>query len=384
MEISTRVGPECLREIRDEWWQLLARCGQNEPTLSPAWVLSWWDTFGGGERELRVAVLREGGRLVGLAPLVARHRRHRLLVPLRRLELACSGEAEQDEVSSEYIGVLAEKGCEREVARTLAGELANRSFDEFVIPKMNAEDPMAEALVSAFRAVGWRAGLVQTSEAPYAPLPASWEQYLASLPSRRRHTVRRSERDLAAWAGAPPVLHVAQDAEGLEQGRRILESLHAERWRAAGHDGAFASTTFSRFHASVMPVLLERGMLELVWLEARGEPVAVLYNLVWNDKVYNYQSGRRMDLPDPLRPGLAAHAMAIRRAIELGRREYDFLGTVRRYKREFATAERPLVTLEAARPGLRDAARRLVDRFAAPLRPISVHFRVAEGEPRRA
>jgi len=389
VELHTSRGPTRLREIEPEWWRLLSCCAQNEPTLTPDWVLAWWDVWGGGDggRELQVAELRDGGRLVGLAPLVSRRGRRRWLLPLRRIELVCSGEPEADETLSEYLGVLAERGREPEVARTLVSAIAAGRLGEvheLGIPRMSSEDPMAAALAAALRDAGWRTSLVPCMEAPYAELPASWEEYLASLPSRHRYTVRRSERELAAWAGGPPLLQVARDARGLDQGRRVLEALHAERWRAARKRGAFTSTAFRAFHARVMPALLERGALELLWLEVRGEPLAALYNLVWNGKVYNYQSGRRMDLPESVRPGLAAHALAIRRAIELGRREYDFLGSAHRYKRAFSTRVRQLVSLEAARPGPWDAAWRLVGRLfgasADGAQPRAVGSGVAENQ----
>jgi CelD/BcsL family acetyltransferase involved in cellulose biosynthesis len=369
MRLHTNWGVDRLQAIVEEWRDLLPRCGQDEPTLAPEWVLPWWDVFGRhDERRLCVAELRTNGRLVGLAPLVTRRRRHRRVVPLRRLELVCCGEPWQDEVLSEYVGVLAERDCEPEVARALVDALDAGAFgalDEFGIPAMSSDDPLAAVLETELKRRGWRTALTPADDSPFAVLPSTFDAYLASLPARRRHSIRRAERDLAAWAGETLAVHVARDAAGLAEGQQILARLHGERWQAAGHGGAFRSSLFSQFHQQAMPQLLERGMLELLWLEAHGEPVAVLYNLLWKNKVYNYQSGRRMDLPAGLRPGLAVHVAAIRRAVEHGRREYDFLGGAARYKLDFSTGTRQLLALEAARPGVRDVARRAVDHLAS-------------------
>lgn len=364
----TVAGVDRLQALQGQWRELMSRSGQNEPTLAPEWVVTWCSVFGKlGDRAIHVAELREAGRLTGLAPLVSRRRRHRGMLDLRRLELACSGEPEQDEILSEYVGVIAERGTEDAVARALVEAITAGRFgavDEFGIPAMNSEDPMGEVLVRAFAAAGWRAELTPDGLAPHARLPSTWQDYLAGLGSRRRHAVRRAERNLEQWAGGRPTLRVAKNNEDLATGRALLQRLHTERWQAVDLTGAFASSAFTDFHASVMPRLLERGVLELLWLEASGEPIAILYNIVWNDKVYNYQSGRRMDLPGSIRPGLAIHAATIRRAIDLGRREYDFLGGAHQYKRDFSTALRPLVALNAVRPGTRDTIRRLLDRAA--------------------
>jgi CelD/BcsL family acetyltransferase involved in cellulose biosynthesis len=111
-----------------------------------------------------------------------------------------------------------------------------------------------------------------------------------------------------------------------------------------------------------MPRLLEEGALELAWLLVRGEPVAAAYNLVWNGKVSYYQCGRRLDVPDAVRPGVVLLAHLIRGAIEAGRREFDFLGGAALYKSQLALATRPLVQVRAARPSLREWLRRGAER----------------------
>ena len=180
----------------------------------------------------------------------------------------------------------------------------------------------------------------------------------------------RSLRELDKWAGKGGLeLRTARTPCELNEGVRVLRELHAERWTAAGRDGAFASDRFARFHESVMPRLLageDGAELELSWLSVRGQPIAAAYNVVYGGKLYFYQSGRRVDVPKGVRPGIALHAMAIRASIEAGRREYDFLAGASRYKRDLALATRPLVTLRAIAPGLRaravEAARSLAER----------------------
>jgi CelD/BcsL family acetyltransferase involved in cellulose biosynthesis len=61
---------------------------------------------------------------------------------------------------------------------------------------------------------------------------------------------------------------------------------------------------------------------------------------------------------------------AIRRAIEAGRREFDFLGGNDLYKKQLALASRPLVELRLARPVVAERARLLVERSKVWLRPF--------------
>jgi CelD/BcsL family acetyltransferase involved in cellulose biosynthesis len=192
---------------------------------------------------------------------------------------------------------------------------------------------------------------------PFVPLPESFDAYLAALPPSARYLVRRSLRDFEKWAAGADRVERAATPEDVEQGAAILRGLHAERWTESGDGGAFASPRFASFHARAMPELWQNQELELLWLTVSGEPIAALYNVVKNGVVYFYQSGRRLDLPRGIRPGIVLHAHAIRGAIEAGRREYDFLAGTSRYKLDLALATRPLVSLRVTRPSVVETLR---------------------------
>jgi len=364
-----------LDSLAGEWSELLADSDQSSPTMSPLWIGAWWKVFGDKDgRELRVAVLRDGGRLVGLAPLSARRVWCRPGLRTWRLELLPSGEREEDEVLSDYLAVVARRGFEQRVADGLAALLRSGGlgrWDELLMPRMSTDTAMVSLLVAALE----RAGALYfelTGGSPYIPLPRTWDEYLARLSGSRRRLVRTSLRGLEAWCGGRSELRVAESAADLEEGLRVLRELHEQRWTEAGKPGAFASPLFSAFHEAVMPALLERGELELMWLVAADQPIAAVYNIVWSGAVQFYQAGRRMELPRELRPGVVLHALAIQRSIELGRREYDFLAGGARYKQDLALAVRPLCSLRLVRRRRVDVARRAYERASSVLRAASI------------
>ncbi len=365
LRVQILSSPEELSRFAGEWEQLLSRSVSNQPALSPVWLLPWWQVFGAGSRRrLLSLVIRDGSRLIGFAPLLGRRYWYQPAIPYRRIELLGSGEDEQDEVFSEYLGVIAERGSEAAVAGAVAEALARGElgrWDELVCPRMNGAAPGTNALVRALSLRRIAVEQVPHTICHFIQLPGSWDDYLNALPQKRRYRLRRNLRDFEEWAGDTVKLHEATDAAELRAGIDILIRLHGDRWSSSGEDGAFSSSRFRRFHELVMPRLLERGALELLWLEAHGEPVAAVYNILWGDSVQFYQSGRKPDLPAKLAPGIALHAIAIQRAIAAGRKEYDFLGGDVRYKAEMSTDSRPLVYLRATRPAmLRERTRRAV------------------------
>jgi len=368
MALDVRV----IRDARElegwhgEWRALLGRSACNEATRSPLWLGAWWRVFGERDgRELRAALVFDGARLAGLAPLLCRTKWHFSTIPFERLELVGTGEREEDEIGSDHLGIVAERGHEASVARALVASLkrgALGAWDELVLSAVDADDPALVALERELAGAGLPVESSVTGACPYVALPKTFDEYLASLRSERRYLVKRSLRDFERWAADTAELHCVAERSELEAGRRVLEALHRERWNAAGRPGVFASPQFRAFHDDVMSALFDEGALDLSWLCAHGRPIAAAYNVVWNGKVQFYQSGRALDVPKGVRPGIVLHASAIRRAIDAGHREYDFLAGTSQYKLELATNTRPIARLRAARARFKERARDAAER----------------------
>ncbi|NUP09722.1 MAG: GNAT family N-acetyltransferase [Polyangiaceae bacterium] len=375
------TDPARLSRLHPAWESLLERASSNDPTNAPFWQETWWETFGALDgRKLRNIAFFEGERLVGLAPLLSRWHWYKPGIPLRRLELVASGEPAAHEICSEYNGVIVERGLERSIAQAFVQALRDPQmgdWDELELPLLPGDVPMVEALRAALCEAGHPAAVAIESTAPYIPLPRSWDCYISQLSSQSRYLINRSLRDLETWAGGELIYTRAETRDELANGSFILRNLHSERWSGADEKGgAFSSSLFRSFHEQASLQLLERGALELSWLSVRGEPIAALYNFAWNNKIYHYQSGRRLDLPRSVRAGIAIHAFAIRRAIERGLREYDFLGGEARYKQQLSLAERPLLCLSATRKPVVALAQKVARRGLNGAR--AVHRRLRE------
>jgi CelD/BcsL family acetyltransferase involved in cellulose biosynthesis len=272
---------------------------------------------------------------------------------------------EHDGVCSDYLNIIAERGSEARIATAFAEALVEGLFgawDELVLPALDGHGPMPALLIEALNRAGVSAAQTVTGECPYLSLPASWEDYLQRLPKKKRYGIVRAERDMEAWAAGSLQLSVVSTPADLERGKRVLIDLHNERWAAEDQRGAFQASRFTAFHDALMPKLLERGELELMWLSVHGQPVAAHYNLVVNGKVYHYQCGRRVDVPKGIRPGMVLLAQAIQRAIDAGRCEFDFLAGVAQHKMELTQTTRPLVQVRAVRPCLVERLRAWAER----------------------
>jgi CelD/BcsL family acetyltransferase involved in cellulose biosynthesis len=120
----------------------------------------------------------------------------------------------------------------------------------------------------------------------------------------------------------------------------------------------------------MMDRLLDEEAIDLSWLSVRGRPVAASYNVIWHGKVHFYQGGRTLDVPKNVRPGIVLHAYSIRRAIEAGFSEYDFLGGTSQYKLDLATNVRRLACLRAVRARLKEGVRGAAEKSLARMKRL--------------
>ena len=360
-----------LEKLAPAWQELLEHSAAAEPMLAPSWLLTWWQVYGGG-RELRVGLFYEGERLLGLAPLCLRRARYRPGLSFRRLECLGADVEENDGVCSDYLNLIVRAGSEARVAQAFAAEVRRGSFgawDEVLIPAMAGDGPMPALLNEAFQQAGFGAEVTTTNQAPYLPLPGSWEEHLRSLNKKKRQGLVYALRDFEEWAGAYQ-LEKAHTPSDLLRGWQILKDLHGVRWQEAERSGAFAAPRFAAFHQATMPLLLQEGKLQLWWLIVRDEPVAAMYSIVANGKVYFYQCGRKMDVPNKVRLGIVLLIFALRDAMAAGLREFDFLGGEAPYKQQLTHTCRPLVQFRAVRPSLKELLRRGAARCISWLRSV--------------
>jgi len=362
-----------LHGMAAEWADLLGRSSTNEITSHPEWMLPWWEVFGGtGRRRLKALAIRdEAGKLVGFAPLLARPNTYRPGIPFKRLETMASGEDELDESCSEYLTIIAEKGREAEVVTLFVKALTGGDlgeWDELVIPGMDGDSPIPKLLEQELTSQGLAVTLEHRETAPYVTLPKNFDEYLGTyLRGSKRSQLKKSLRALETWAGGPPIFEHVRTAEQLAEGKRILEALHRERWPEGG---VYRSEKFRRFHDLAMPRLLAIGALDVGWMTVKGQAVSAYYNFSWNGHIWHYQSGRKLDAPDDARVGVTMHALLIKRAIDEGMREYDFLAGVSQYKTSLASETRSLLTLRAARPSVVETARKAAEQGVAQAKKV--------------
>jgi CelD/BcsL family acetyltransferase involved in cellulose biosynthesis len=324
-----------------EWNTLLRESAANRVFLTWEWLHTWWCHIG-SRRRLSILAVREARDLVGIVPLV--HGRSRLgdLLPLPRLDSLGGGS-----VGSDYLDVIAKRGCEDQVLDAVEAELNDRG----AMIRMDQVDPrsaLAARLAVRLGQSGWGVARYGAQTCPFVPLTGhTWESYQARLGAEHRYNFRRRLRNLEN-AGAFRFERVSGDGERREV-LSTLVRLNHERWRKRGGSQAFHQPALVTFHDEVTRLAHARGWLRLYALRLDGRVAAALYGFLYDGTFSFYQSA--FDPRDARHSvGLVAMGLAIKSAIEEGAVEYDMLHGDEAYKFLWCRETREVVRLSLYPP----------------------------------
>jgi CelD/BcsL family acetyltransferase involved in cellulose biosynthesis len=315
-------------------WNILAA---GEPMRSWNWLATWWKYYGkSDDRELHILAVYEesesgAGTLVGIAPWYIEH------TPLHGRVLRPLGDGH---VCTDHLSLVCRPDYIATVATTIADYLTvnDDDWDRLELGSIDDGDDAITLLVGELESRDALVSCQRGSNCWVIDLPATWDEYTASLSSsHRRHLRKCDEKYILSGRSR---LHVVTNAQELDEAWTIFVDLHQRRRKNLGDEGCFASPEFHDFHRDVAGQLLELGQLRMSWIELDGTPFTAEYHFCSPETVYTYQSGMDTDRLSEA-PGRLAYVLTLRRAIEDGFTHLDFLRGDEPYKAHFRAVAKP-------------------------------------------
>jgi CelD/BcsL family acetyltransferase involved in cellulose biosynthesis len=311
-------------------WDRLA-VARGRPYCAPVWMLSWDGEPGDGS-SVRIGVVRDADRIIGIVPLIGRP------LPLRRAlryELMGSG-------TSFRIEPLAASGTQEAVARATAELLAslNPPLALLSLRGIDAESGWSEAIAAAYPGRhGARVARSTRLPAPILRLDGV-SDYEGWLRSKTRHFRKEAARSRRAFLRTGE-LRVASTPQELNLAMTAFGTLHLHRMRSLGRRSSLDHPSMparliaagerlgpDRIRASTA---LVGGEIISVDLFVRAGGVTASWNGGWLE---SYRA---------FRPGWLTLLAGIEDAISLGTTEVDLGPGAYPYKYRLATRDSCLV-----------------------------------------
>jgi len=330
-----------LDAVADAWHGLWARCERaRTPYLSFEWVRTWASHFvrDGG---LFIILVEDDESILGIMPLT--------LVKYRLWPFTLEALETVGGESRNLIALVA-PGSGAVVAGAVADYLARealcggRALRLSLVPSRH---PFLQLLVSALEGIKPRVPLRVTpcNFAPYAPLPAVWEDFEGSLGRRRRKVLARarSRLDLSRREVRVREWH----GDEVDDAMRRLFDVHDARWEELGIRGLFHDERNRAFHLDIARQCDRMGWLDLSELEIDGRTASAYFVLVLDGVAFMMRSGRDTSFAK-YDVGHLHDLRLLRKWIAMGLSEADFLRGAEPYKFYWTSHYRVYVELLAA------------------------------------
>lgn len=324
-----------------DWQRLHAQSKTASIFSSWDWMSLWWQYYGTAQ-QLFIVVAYQGDRVVAILPTYIQRTRLLRFFSLRTLRFIGTG----GDTSPDDLDALIDQNASADTAQNLitAIQQAQTQWDRLLLSDLPPTSLLRPQINAQFQTQN--ISEVVGARISYIPLPASWDDYLASLHRDRRQQLRNHRRRIEALDGAR--FFVWQGNEKLDNAINDLIALHHARWRDSGQHYAFSSPTYVDFHRAVIHQGVQANWVRLYALEIGGKTVAIYYCYRFRNQVFYFQGGF-----DPAwskyGPGKILMGFAIEQSIVEGNTVFDMLRGEYEYKTQWAKERRDTFQYELLR-----------------------------------
>jgi len=322
MSIEVYVDARAFEELGKVWNELVNRSVTNTIFLTHEWQTVWWEQLGEGDLFL-IAVRSDDGTLVGIAPL------------FRGVDSA--GRRVMEFVGcfdvSDYLDIIADREYVEEVCRAAMDTLAGGEIEWDVLSLCNIPEasPTRTLLAELAGERGYNVTLEVEDVCPIVALPASWDEYLATLNGKDRREVRRKIRKAGRTVRVD--WQLLRTPGEIDEHLDVFFDLHQ---KSHPEKAEFMDEQMQAFFRAMSAVLARQGWVELALLQFDGIPVAATMSFDYDNKILLYNSGYEAEgYYASLSPGWILTAFHVESAIERGKSHFDFLRGDEDYKYRF-------------------------------------------------
>jgi CelD/BcsL family acetyltransferase involved in cellulose biosynthesis len=329
---ETITDADAFARLAGEWNEAVDRAGISHPFMRHEWLLTWWECFGAASH-LHIVVVRSGGRLVAIAPLVAETARI-YGMPVRRLRLMHNDHTPR----IDFVVAGGREEDREEAYRAIWAAIgASDAWDVLQLGQLTADSPTHEWMTRLAHDDGCTTGIWRSSDSPYLPIAGTWDAFEKDLPAKFRSNLRNRMARLRKIG--EPLLETVSDGPLLEAAIEDSIRLEESGWKRNAGTAIVSDPAVHRFYQTLAPRAAANGWLRLMFLTAGGERIATSYAFAYDRRLFLCKTGYD-PAHDTCAPFKLLTYFALQDAFARGFSELDFLGDTEAWKREWTAASR--------------------------------------------
>jgi CelD/BcsL family acetyltransferase involved in cellulose biosynthesis len=300
-------------------WLAALRERQHDLTLAPQWA--WISAVAGGlQDKLRAVAVSDGGSSPGFGSFLEYEDRQLGIALLTREMPGC-------QLVSYHSALVAGRAADVLVDALLTHD--GRPCDLLYLPEVERGAATDLAITELAARRNWfvlrRPGL----RAPYLPLAADWDTFLAQRSSNFRYTLRRKQKALGEVGKVTEEWFTDEQSVAALLGH--VREIEEASWKVNASMAISRSAKETTYYQLLLPWLARERALQGNVVYVDGRPAAYSLCYVWQGRMAQMKTSFNEAFARAS-PGLVSTAATIRKAHELGLGEFDFLGDMMPHK----------------------------------------------------
>jgi CelD/BcsL family acetyltransferase involved in cellulose biosynthesis len=334
---------EGFRALKETWNNLLSQCPDNNIFLTWEWLFHWWRHYG-GDKKLRILLIRESDKIIGIAPFMENTYREGF-ASFNVIENICSE-------NCDYSSIILTEQKQESVTRLVdyMARIAREGDNIIRIYQVPENSTFLTILREQYPSLSKSLFLNEKviTSCPYIELPKTWEEYLRSLRKKRRGNLRRAMQSLQQDHKVEFKKYTAGD--DLRKQLQVLFKLHQKRWQGENIVSKFTTAEAREFYTDVSKAFSEKNWLSFSSLDVDGKTASILWGFTYLNTWW--------DMTPAFDPDYAQYSVGnlhmmkiIEESIQNGLEKIDFLKGQASYKFHWTSSERDNYRITIARKG---------------------------------
>jgi CelD/BcsL family acetyltransferase involved in cellulose biosynthesis len=315
--------------LETAWNDAVERAHAPHPFVRHEWIRTWWECFGAG-RQLHIVVVRRGGRIAAIAPLMRESSRMYGL-PVRQLRMLHNDHTPRTDI------IVADEPADSYRAIWNALLDCQHSWDLVLLNQIPAQSPTRDTLFAHATEKNCPTGVWPSSQSPYLELHGSWDTYYASLSSKFKQNLRNRLSRLNQLGEA--VLEAIEDAAEIRDCYQDAWRLEASGWKREEGTAITSDPAVNRFYTLLADRATRHGWLRLLFLTVNGRRIATSYGSNYGGRLFLFKTGYDPEFAK-CSPFKLLTFFATQKAFKEGLSEVDFLGDAEPWKLEWTSSTR--------------------------------------------
>jgi CelD/BcsL family acetyltransferase involved in cellulose biosynthesis len=292
----------------------------SSPFVLPEWQEVWQQAFGAGA-EMRILTVREGDKVIGIAPLMVKDGTALLI---------------GDTDVCDYLDFIVTPGREKEFFEIILDDIKQNGVRRLDLKQVRSDSTVLTSLAPLAQSRGFAVETVKENISFEMDLPPAFNEYLEGLSTKQRHEVRRKLRRLNEEGS----IEYRFISDGVSVGNN-MDTFFRMFVESRRDKADFMTEKMASFFRLMANAMTRAGLMKVGVLELDGKPLAEIICFDFNECIYLYNSGYDPNYVS-LSAGLLSKVLAIRESIEKGKKKFDFLKGEETYKHHLGGKEVPL------------------------------------------